>query len=227
VVSSQTPLKVIFNDCTKNSIFKWKRNDYIWLPKNKSLFFTNPWCWLPIWNLTSQLFSNIYLNGFDNFIKNELNCKYYCRYVDDFSIVHSDKDYLKWLILKINNYLKENLKLTLHPKKIYLQHYTKWVMFLGAFIKPYRNYIRKRTIWYFYKKIQSLNLDFKNSNYKLNHITKQSFLSTINSYLGMMKQYKTYKLRKKTLFNHISPYFWNYFYISNGYEKVVSKVKRL
>jgi hypothetical protein len=65
------------------------------------------------------------LSDFDKYLKDELKCKYYGRYVDDFIIVHKDKDYLVKLISIINSYLKENLKLTLHPKKIYLQHYTK------------------------------------------------------------------------------------------------------
>lgn len=62
---------------------------------------------------------------FDKFIKRELKVKYYGRYVDDFVIIHDDKDYLKELTKKINHYLEHNLKLTLHPKKIYLQHYSK------------------------------------------------------------------------------------------------------
>ena len=212
--------KVIYNDLTKNAIFKWKRYDYIWLPKNKSLFFAEPWTGLPIWNLTSQLFSNIYLSDFDKYVKNELKCKYYGRYVDDFIIVHKDKDYLTKLIPIINFYLKENLKLTLHPKKIYLQHYTKWVLFLWAFIKPHRKYIRKRSIWYFCNKINLLNNRVKNNNYKLDYSLKHDFIAILNSYLGMMKHYKTYKLRKKILLNQVSAYFWNYFYISWWYNKV-------
>lgn len=215
--------KVIYNDPTKNAIFKWKRDDYIWLPKNKSLFFAELWTGLPIWNLTSQLFSNIYLSDFDKYVKNELKCKYYGRYVDDFLIVHKDKDYLIKLIPIINSYLKENLKLTLHPKKIYLQHYTKWVLFLWAFIKPHRKYIRKRSIWYFCNKINFLNNRVKNNNYKMNCSVKQDFIAILNSYLGMMKHYKTYKLRKKILLNQVSAYFWNYFYISWWYSKVKKK----
>ncbi|MDD2870384.1 MAG: reverse transcriptase domain-containing protein [Candidatus Gracilibacteria bacterium] len=215
--------KVIYNDPTKNAIFKGKREDYIGLPKNKSLFFAEPGTGLPIGNLTSQLFSNIYLSDFDKYVKNELKCKYYGRYVDDFIIVHKDKDYLTKLIPIITAYLKENLKLTLHPKKIYLQHYTKGVLFLGAFIKPHRKYIRKRSIGYFYNKINLLNNRIKNSNYKVDYSLKQDFIAILNSYLGMMKHYKTYKLRRKILINQVSAYFWNYFYISGGYSKVKKK----
>jgi RNA-directed DNA polymerase len=58
-------------------------------------------------------------------MKNELDIKYYGRYVDDFFIIHKDKKYLLSLIKKIQKYLTENLELTLHPNKIHLQHYSK------------------------------------------------------------------------------------------------------
>ncbi len=214
---------VIFNDCTKNSIFKWNKEDYIWLPKNKSLFFSKDWCWLPIWNLTSQLFSNIYLNNFDWYIKRELNIEFYGRYVDDFFIIHKDKEYILSLIPKINDYLTSNLELTLHPKKIYIQHYTKWVLFLGVFIKPHRTYTRKRTIWFFYEKIQELNNRLKTNNNKIDMKLGLDFLSTINSYLWMLKNHKSYKIRKKVLLNNVSAYFWNYFYISSNYTLIKRK----
>lgn len=215
--------KIIFNDCTKDSIFKGRRDDYLWLPRNKSLFFASPGCWLPIWNLTSQLFSNVYLTDFDLFIRHWLNCKYYGRYVDDFVIIHKDKNYLTSLILVIDNYLNANLWLKLHPKKIYLQHYKKWVLFLWAFIKPHRQYIRKRTVWWFYSKLNKLNKRLENNNFRPDSNFKEDAISTINSYLGMLKQFKSYKLRKKLLFNNVSAYFWNYFYISSKYRIVKRK----
>ncbi|MGL5919144.1 MAG: reverse transcriptase/maturase family protein, partial [Bacteroidales bacterium] len=106
------------------------------LPPDKSLFLSSPNCGLPIGNLTSQLFSNIYLNEFDHFVKRSLKIKHYGRYVDDFFLVHSSKEVLKDLIPRINEYLKCNLKLTLHPKKIYLQRAEHGIPYLGAVIKP-------------------------------------------------------------------------------------------
>lgn len=67
-----------------------------------------------------------------HFIKHDCSIRYYGRYVDDFVLVHHDKDYLKSLIPAIKATLQTRLRLTLHPKKIYLQHYTKGVQFLGA-----------------------------------------------------------------------------------------------
>jgi len=215
--------KVIFNNCTQNSIFKWKREDYIWLPKNKSLFFAEEWKGLPIWNLTSQLFSNIYLKDFDRYMQDIWEIKYYGRYVDDFYIVHHDKEYLKSMISKISHYLKQDLELSVHPKKIYLQHYIKGVLFLWVFIKPHRTYIRKRTIWFFYKKVEALNGEFQNRNYKMDTHLANNFLSVINSYLGMLQHHKSYKIRKKILLTQVSSYFWNHFYISGNYTLIKSK----
>lgn len=96
---------IIFSDPTKNCIIKGKRKDWNGLPKGKSLFSAENGCGLPIGNLTSQLFGNVYLNKLDHFIKNELKIKYYGRYVDDMLIVHQDKHYLKRVAFEIKNYL--------------------------------------------------------------------------------------------------------------------------
>jgi len=129
--------KTIFNNSVKNCKVKGKRKDWVGLPKNKSLFFAKSDCGLPIGNLTSQLFSNIYLKDFDIFVKYHLGCKYYGRYVDDFFVVSRDKVFLKKIIKKISQYLLEKLGLEIHPNKIYLQHYSKGVDFLGSYLKPY------------------------------------------------------------------------------------------
>jgi len=218
--------KTIFNDPTKDCITKGKQVDWNGLPKTKSLFYVNQNCGLPIGNLTSQLFGNIYLNDFDHFVKRELKIKYYGRYVDDFVLVHHNKGYLTSIIPIIRNFLKEKLQLQLHPDKIYLQHYSKGVKFLGVVIKPYRNYIANRTKGNFYETINLWNTIMR-KNKKLYQEEIETFMSSINSYLGIMKHYKTYKIRKKMLNEKLSGYFWNYFYISNGYQKLTLKRRKI
>ena len=132
--------KLIFNDPAKNCVIKGSKEDWRGLPDNKSLFHSPPGCGLPIGNLSSQVFANFYMNRLDHFIKKELGIRYYGRYVDDFIIVHPDKEYLKSLVPVLSNHLDCTLGLTLHPKKIYLQHYSKGVQFLGTIIKPNRIY---------------------------------------------------------------------------------------
>jgi len=130
--------KTIFNDSTKNCIIKGKKMDWNGLPGTKSLFHSTENCGLPIGNLTSQLFGNVYLNEFDHWVKKDLHIKYYGRYVDDIVLVHQDKEYLKLSISYIRDYLKEKLHLELHPNKIYLATFTKGVKYLGTVTKPYR-----------------------------------------------------------------------------------------
>ena len=132
--------KVIYNDPIYNCVIKGRVSDWKELPDSKSLFKTSANCGLPIGNLTSQLFSNVYLNSFDHYIKEFLKIESYGRYVDDFYIFHSSKEELLGILVKCKSFLvKEGL--ILHPKKIYLQHYTKGFQFLGAYIKPHRIYI--------------------------------------------------------------------------------------
>jgi RNA-directed DNA polymerase len=215
--------KIIYNEPTKNCIIKGKKSNWDDLPKNKSLFHSPLDCGLPIGNLTSQVFANFYMNHFDQYFKNELKVGLYGRYVDDFVIIHPDKEYLKSLIPILSNFLLSTLQLTLHPKKIYLQHYSKGVKFLGTVIKPNRIYIANRTKGNFYKAIQK-----HNEVVRISKPTKAeliSFLSSMNSYLGIMKHYKTYKLRKRMLFKYLSGWWWNQAYLSGGMSKFVLKTK--
>lgn len=183
---------ILAENPTKNAIVKGKKADWKTLPHSKSLFYSKPNYGLAIGNLTSQLFSNIYLHCFDVFIKKELGIKYYGRYVDDFFIVHQNPFHLKELIETIKKFLKDTLDLTLHPKKIFLQHYTKGVNFLGATIKPYRIYVSNRAKLNF-KNCLATWKAFLNTNIP-SLIDLQKMRASINSYLGIMKHYKTYNI---------------------------------
>jgi RNA-directed DNA polymerase len=216
--------KVLMNDPANKCIIKGKKSDWDGLPKSKSLFNSPVGCGLPIGNLTSQIFANFYMDKFDHFIKDELGLEYYGRYVDDFIIVHEDKSYLKDLISTLGNFLDKKLHLTLHPKKIYLQHCSKGVPFLGTMIKPGRIYIGKRTKSNFYQAIQKQNAIVKNR--KPSKVEQVAFQSSMNSYLGILKHYNTYKLRKRMLWKNLSPYWWNYVYMSGGYAKFVLKKRK-
>lgn len=189
-------------------------SDWKNLPTSKSLFHSEPSCGLPIGNLTSQLFSNVYLHCFDKWIKTSCQIKYYGRYVDDFFIIDNNKEYLITLLAEIKDYLVSNDKLVVHPKKIYLQHYSKGFLFLGAYIKPNRTYIGNKT------KIKFKALVFEYANYfekkTVNEQTVLKFRSSINSYLGIMKHYKTYNLKLKILFKkQPNPLYNNGFFTPN------------
>ena len=176
---------------------------------------------MPIGNLTSQVFANFYMNSFDHFVKHDLGIRYYGRYVDDFVIVHPDKEYLKSLIPTLSDFLLSTIQLTLHPKKIYLQHYTKGVKFLGAVIKPNRIYIAQRTKGNFFTSIEKQNKIIR--DHKPDKEEMNNFLSCMNSYLGIMKHYKTYKIRKRFIKDRLSAWWWNLVIVKGGYQKFVLK----
>lgn len=88
-------------------------------------------CGLPLGNLTSQLFANIYLNKLDQFMKHKLKAKYYIRYADDFVILSQNKQWLEELIPKIKNFLQDELSLVLHPNKLFLITMSSGIDFLG------------------------------------------------------------------------------------------------
>lgn len=86
---------------------------------------------LPLGNLTSQLFANVYMNEFDQFVKHRLKARYYIRYADDFVIVSHDRLLLEQLIPHIDRVLSEKLRLQLHPDKVSIQTLASGVDFLG------------------------------------------------------------------------------------------------
>lgn len=207
---------IIFKDHTLDCEVMGNKKEWMLLPASKSLFCQPKGIGLPIGDLTSQLFSNIYLNEFDNMIKRRFKIRHYGRYVDDFYVVHPSKAYLKSLIPEIRTFLKERLGLTLHPKKIYLQPYTHGVAFLGAFVKPYRKYAIPRSMNNFRSKAKKI-ISFSTRD-ELIIGQLEAIRASLNSYLGYLGHYKSYKIIHKSLtgsavFKHL--------YFASGYKKSI------
>lgn len=216
--------KIVFYEPTVGCHIKSGRETWAGLPDSKSLFHSPPGCGLPIGNLTSQIFANFYMTPFDHFMKHEMKLKYYGRYVDDFIVIHPDREYLKSLIPVIRDYLSAELRLKLHPRKIYLQHYSRGVKYLGAVIKPYRIYIANRTVGNFRQAVLCQNsvlaVDTRAGYSSPTKIEQDAFLSSMNSYLGIMKHYSSYNLRTQTV-SMLSPLWWHHVAITAGHGKFV------
>lgn len=193
-------------------------NKSLWkfIPKNKSLFHSPENCGLPIGNLTSQIFGNIYLNGFDHWVKNELGIKHYGRYVDDMYFMHSDKEFLKEYIVKIQHKMKE-YGLQIHPKKIYLQHYSKGIEFLGRYIKPYRTYISNRTKNNFLQLIEEINrtMALLEPRQIVESGILKYYLSSINSYWGLFIKANSYHFLQKAMSRFSSLFYTFFLFIKN------------
>jgi retron-type reverse transcriptase len=134
---------------------------------------------LPLGNLTSQLLVNIYMNEFDQFVKRELNVKYYIRYADDFVVLFTDREYLENILIKMKNFLGGNLKLEMHPDKVSIETIDSGIDFLG---------------WVHFPNHRILRTSTKNRMFR--NINKDSKREVINSYLGMLSHGNGYKIEK-------------------------------
>lgn len=185
----------IFHDPTNNCRFQSSKKLWRGLPTNKSLFTAQLDCGLPIGNLTSQLYGNLYLNDFDHYVKKELEIKHYGRYVDDFFLMHQDKETLIYAKNKIIQRLKEVEKLEVHPNKVYLQNSDNGLLFLGIYILPHRRYIGKRIKHGLYESLSNI-LDAKDDD------TKTKEMNRHISYRGFLKHHNCQKLEQQmTLLN--------------------------
>lgn len=113
---------------------------------------------LPLGNLISQLFANVYLNELDQFIKHELKIKGYVRYADDFVLMHENGELLIDYRWKIERFLQERLLLKIHPKKLILKTYASGIDFLGYVSFPHHRVIRTKTKRRMFRRINKKNL---------------------------------------------------------------------
>lgn len=164
-------------------------SDWDELPHDKSLFHSPKGCGLPIGNLTSQLFSNVYLNRFDQFMKRELKCRHYGRYVDDFYVVSCDREWLESLVPKVTAFLSNHLDLKIHEGKTLICPVENGVEYLGAFLLPYRTYISRATLERMDAKLYALE-----SENDRNHIC-----NAINSYCGVLSHGNNFNVRQMML----------------------------
>jgi len=136
---------------------------------------------IPIGNLTSQLFANIYLSQLDHFIKEQLRQQCYIRYMDDFVILGCEKSELWKVLNEIRAYLGDSLKLELNPKRLTIMPIEKGIDFLGYVIFPdgYKR-VRRRNVVNFRRRLESLKVDFTRGAVSYEHVR-----ASIASWLGL------------------------------------------
>ena len=174
---------------------KIKDKDALWLIKeiirsyqtNCSTLFERRG--IPIGNLTSQLFANLFLNELDQFVKQDLKVKFYVRYTDDFVIVSDSEAYLKDRILEIKKFLNDNLDLSLHPHKVSIHKFSQGIDFLGYVLRPHHRLIRTKTKKRIFKKIR-----LRIKEYKMGLITEESLEQCLQSYLGVLSHANAFGL---------------------------------
>lgn len=140
---------------------------------------------MPIGNLISQLFVNIYLDPLDKFICHKLGAKHYLRYADDFLILGRDPDELLGYFVEINQFLQRQLKLTIHPIKISLRKLSWGIDFVGYVALPRYNLPWRKTVKRILKKVQLLKQQ------------PEKLALAVPSYLGYLSHASGYELEQK------------------------------
>ncbi|MBI5072103.1 hypothetical protein HZB93_04435 [Candidatus Falkowbacteria bacterium] len=172
-----------------------KDKDIFWLLEQIVRSFNSPQgCskGVPIGNLTSQIFANIYLSELDYFAKFILREQYYFRYADDFIFLHEDREYLLRLRHRVQEFLRDKLCLTAHPQKISVRKFRQGIDFLGYVLLPYRAALRTKTKRRMFKKISRKVEEYNNSlvdEYKLEQ--------SMQSYLGIIGHCNGHRLEQK------------------------------
>jgi hypothetical protein len=184
------------------------------VPTHKSLLKRKDGCGLGIGNLFVQLFANLILTPLDWFIQSRI--AHHGRYVDDMYMVSDNKKEILSTIPIIRKELAK-IGLKLNEKKFYLQHYSKGIEFTGAVIKPGRVYICNRTKNSFLRSVNRLNKC--TTLYAIKQV-----LPSINSYLGLVRQYDSYHIRRSAL-TKLDSRLFKFIYIGKYYASIHLKKK--
>ncbi|MEA5537033.1 reverse transcriptase/maturase family protein [Crocosphaera sp. XPORK-15E] len=150
---------------------------------------------LPIGNLSSQILCNVFLNKFDHFVKEDLKCKKYLRYVDDFALFSDDWDYLAAARQEIEAYLT-TLRLTVHPIKSQLFETKHGANFLGFRVLPNQVRVRNDNLRRSRQRLIDLQYD-----YRYGQISLEKLVQRLQSWEAHLKHGDTYRLRQD-IFEH-------------------------
>ncbi|MGS1116903.1 reverse transcriptase domain-containing protein [Castellaniella sp. UC4442_H9] len=129
---------------------------------------------LPIGNLSSQFFANVYLDVLDQFVKHGLRCRHYIRYVDDFVLLHESAQWLTDAHVQIQELLVSRLAAQLNPRKTIRQPVARGIDFIGQVVKPWHRTLRRRTY----------NLAIA----RIRETASRELFETANSYYGLLRQ---------------------------------------
>ena len=144
------------------------------VPRHKRLAEQPEHLGLPIGNLSSQFFANVYLNELDQFAKHGLRVRHYIRYVDDFVLLHESTEWLRQAHRQIEAFLPETLAARLNPRKTIIQPLSRGVDFVGQVIKPWRRTVRRKTL--------------RGALDRTARTEADELLESANSYFGLLRQ---------------------------------------
>lgn len=190
---------LIFHDCTVKPVMRGNVKLARLLPPHKTLFQAGPGKGLPIGNLNSQFFANVYLNSLDQFVKHQLKCHHYLRYCDDFILLGESRHQLEAWEKSIHHFLSTNLLLTLNPRARRLLPVSNGINFLGYIVRADYVLVRRRVIGNlrekladYEKKLVSVKDGMRLYLYDRDEL--DNLFATLASYLGHCKHADSFKL---------------------------------
>jgi len=209
---------VIFHDPTMDYELRSSKRLCARIPRQKSLFYTMENCGLPIGNLTSQFFANVYLNALDQFVKHVLKCRFYVRYVDDFILLSTDKNQLLQWQQQIIQFLADQLQLEINPDATKIDSIFNGVDFVGFIVRPFYLLCRRRVIGNLKTKLKQfkemlVHQDQDKTIWHYDYQVLEQLLVTLNSYLGHFRHARMRKMIIKIFkkFSFLNQYFYLYF----------------
>ena len=191
---------IIFHEPVKDCVIKGKRGLLKHLPAHKSLFHAQPDEGLPVGNLTSQFFANVYLNELDQFVKHNLKCRYYVRYCDDFLILSPSAEQLRRAKEEIREFLRTRLDLALNEKYERILPVAHGIDILGYIIRPDYLLVRRRVVNNMKTRLEQFKKRLISEQGRLRIVRYdydllESLRSVLASYFGHLKWANTYHLR--------------------------------
>lgn len=183
--------KIVLHDPRPDVVLRSTRTLFEQVPKHKSFMHAPENRGLPIGNLVSQFFANIYMNELDQFVKHTLKAHYYGRYVDDVILMHEDPSVLNDWYEAMNDFLVEKLGLQFHPHKKQINRVDKGINFIGFIIKPNRTYLRRTS----YSRCKQKIKVWEQRGSPLDKQSLDKLSATVTSYLAMLRNVNGYKAR--------------------------------
>ena len=219
--------KLIFHDCTDDYVIKGDREYLKKILPQKSLFFTGENKEIPIGNLTSQFFANVYLNALDQFVKHHLKCRHYLRYCDDFILLsESREELLKWKD-ETQTFLSDTLKLALNEKRQSLAPVSNGINFLGYIVRKDYVLVRRRVVNNLREKLSCFESRLIAEDQPpyvrviYDYEQLENLRASLASYFGHFKWANTFRLKKSLLTRYD---FLKYFFTIDGW-KIIPKYK--
>ncbi len=165
---------ILFHDPRQNVEIRGQQELLKLVPAHKRLSNQTADKGLPIGNLSSQFFANVYMDVLDQYVKHQIGAKHYIRYVDDFVLLHESPAWLNAALADITAFLPARLNAQLNPSKTILQPVARGVDFVGHVIKPWHTTTRRKTV--------------RQALHRIATAKPEDVLARTNSYLGLLRQ---------------------------------------